>query len=462
MTIQGRLSFWYSLVVLVVLAVAGASVLALQARLGLARVDAELAAASASAGSALATELREGQGLADAARDLVGELELSGAGFAIVSAEGVVLGASPIDGLRPGDSAILAAADAATSAGARSTRLRIRSASAPATAGGFRVVTWKPLGPLDAERGTLGRALLLGTPVTVFLSILGGVTIGRRALRPLASMAAQASAIRPSELEARLSVPNPSDELGVVAQAFNGVLERLARSLRQQRSFMADASHQLRTPVSVMRTTAQVTLSRGDRSQEEYREALAVIERQAERLTKLVNDMFMLAMVDAEARPLQPAPFYFDEMADDIVSDLRVLAVAKHVALELSATAETPYVGDESLLRQMLANLLENAIRHAPAHGAVTVALDRSAEVIALSVADTGAGIAAGDVERVFDRFVRLDSSGADAGGGLGLPIARWIAEAHGGSLVLTSTSAAGSEFLVTLPVAPVGSADLA
>ena len=462
MTIQGRLSFWYSLVVLVVLAVVGAAVLGLQARLGLARVDAELAEASASVAATLATELREGQGLADAARDLVSELELSGAGFALVSAEGVVLGASAIDGLRPGDNAILVAADAATSAGARSTRLRIRSASAPATAGGFRVVTWKPLGPLDAERGTLGRALLLGIPFAVVLSVLGGFTIGRRALRPLATMAAQARAIRPSELEARLSVPNPSDELGVVAQAFNGVLERLARSLRQQRAFMADASHQLRTPVSVMRTTAQVTLSRDHRAEAEYRHALGVVERQAGRLTKLVSDMFTLAMVDAEARPLQLAPFYLDEKVNDVVSELRVLATGRDVSLEAADVSETPYVGDESLLRELLVNLLENAIRYTPARGAVVVSLSTEVDGIALRVKDTGQGIAATDVERVFDRFVRIDSANSDGGGGLGLPIARWIAEAHGGSLILASTSAAGSEFLVTLPVAPVVSADLA
>ena len=315
-----------------------------------------------------------------------------------------------------------------------------------------RVVTWTSLGPLDAERSTLARALLLGIPVAVLLAVLGGLTIGRRALAPLSAMAAQTAAIRLSDLDARLTVAHPSDELSRVALAFNALLDRLALSLRHQRTFMADASHQLRTPVSVIRTTAQVMVQRDTRPEGDYREALSLVARQAERLTKLVNDMFTLASADAQARPLQLAPFYLDEMVLEVVKDFGVLAAAKHVCLESSPAIETLYVGEEQLLRQMLANLVENAIRHTPAGGTVTISLTRAIDAMLVAVTDSGAGIAEGDVARIFERFVRLEPCGADAGGGLGLPIARWIAEAHGGSVVLASTGATGSRFLVTLP----------
>lgn len=454
MTIRGRLSLWYSLVVFAVLVAAGVSVLVLQARLGLARVDAELEAAAASVASTLRNELDEGQGLVAAVRDMVIEVTLARQGYGVVSAEGTVIGASGIDGGVPlAGALLLAAGGTPTTAAAGATRIRIRARPPVAGAGDFRVVTWMSLEPLDVERATLGRTLLLGIPVAVLLAVLGGLTIGRRALAPLSEMAAQAAAIRLSDLDARLTVANPSDELGRVALAFNALLDRLALSLRQQRTFMADASHQLRTPVSVVRTTAQVMLQRGQRGEVDYREALDVVARQAERLTKLVNDMFTLAMADAQARPLQLAPFYLDEMVVEVVKDLGVLAAARHVRLDPWPTIETLYVGEEQLLRQMLANLVENAIKHTPEDGTVSVSVTPAVDAILVAVTDTGAGIGKGDVARIFERFVRLESSSADAGGGLGLPIARWIAEAHGGTVVLASTGATGSRFVVTLPL---------
>ena len=452
MTIRGRLSLWYSLVVFVALVTAGTLVLFLQARLGLARVDAELADAAATVAGVLRNELQEGQDLSTAVRDMVSELVLAGEGFAVISPADTVVDASAIDGVQLPDRVLVAAAATPATMDAGPARIRIRAVTAAARASDVRVVTWKALGPLEIERRTLGRALLIGIPIAVCVSILGGLTIGRRALRPLTVMAGQAGAIRSSDLDARLSVTDVSDELGMVGLAFNGLLERLAAARRQQRTFMADASHQLRTPVSVIRTTAQVMLSRAPRSEHDYRDALDVVARQAERLTKLVNDMFTLAMADAQARPLQLASFYLDEMITEVAAEVAVLAAAKHVALDAAAVIETPCVGDEFLLRQLLANLLENAIRHTPPHGTVTVNLTRSSSGILVSVADTGPGITAADTERVFERFVRLGSSGTDAGGGLGLPIARWIAEAHGGHLVLADTGPAGSRFEVRLP----------
>jgi signal transduction histidine kinase len=316
-------------------------------------------------------------------------------------------------------------------------------------------VVWTSLGPLQAERQNLERAMLLGIPLSVGLAVAAGLGIGRRALRPLEAMVRQTAAIDGRSPSARLTGFNPHDELGTLGRGFNALLDRLAASLQQQRVFMADASHQLRTPVSVVRTSAQVMLTREGRSEEEYRDSLDVIARQARKLTRMVDDMFTLALADADALPLQPAPLYLDELVDEATEDVRMLAVAKDIRLSTELAGETPFLGDEHLLRQMLTNLLENAIRHTPPLGTVTVSLTRSPDGVRLVVADAGSGIDSADAERVFDRFVRLDAAGREAGGGLGLPIARWIAESHGGTLVLVTTGPQGSRFEISLPQSP-------
>jgi len=228
-------------------------------------------------------------------------------------------------------------------------------------------------------------------------------------------------------------------------------LRPLDEALRMQREFMADASHQLRTPVSVVRTAAQVTLSRDDRSIDEYRESLEIIGRQSQRLSKMVDDMFMLARVDAQGRPLQRGPMYLNEVLDDVARDARPLAGDRHVTLTTAPDDDVPFNGDEDLLKQMVWNLVENAVRHSPPTGTIRLALSRNGGDVAIVIEDDGPGIAATDRARVFDRFVRLESASGGAGAGLGLPIARWIAEAHGGSLTLDETPI-GCRFRIVLP----------
>jgi len=452
LSIRTRLSLWYGLMVFLTLVGAGIFVLWLQARLGLARVDEELQAASVTVAGVLRNELDEGLDLPDSVRDMMAELSLTGDGFAIITADGAVLGTKVANNPSLSDALIQSAQTTPATVPAFPADTRIRAEPLDYLGHHLRVVTWKSLAPLHAEGNTLERAMLLGIPVAVLLAIGGGLSIGRRALRPLGEMASQAEAIGTHNLHARLSIANPRDELGTLGHAFNELLERLAASLQQQRAFMADASHQLRTPVSVIRTAAQVTLSRDHRSETEYRESLDVVARQAQRLTKSVDDMFILALADTEARPLQNAPLYLDELVGEVVDDLRMVADARNVTLRGDSAGETPFRGDEYLLRQMLTNLLENAIRHTPRLGVVAVSITRAANALTVAVTDTGPGIAAEHAERVFERFVRLDPQGSEAGGGLGLPIARWIAEAHGGTLCLASTGATGSRFVVTLP----------
>lgn len=456
LSIRTRLTLWYSLIVFVSLIGAGWSILWLQGRLGLARTDAELTAATVAAAGVLRTELDEGLSVEQGVQDLMEELNLSDEGFAIVTASGSVLGSKMAHGPAIATAAIATAGATPVTVAAGSSGARIRAADFVHHEVRVRIVAWRSLAPLQAERRTLERAMLIGIPLAVVLAGIGGLSIGRRSLQSLAEMAVQSTRIGIRDLDVRLSTPNPFDELGTLARAFNGLLDRLGASIRQQRAFMADASHQVRTPVSIIRTAAQVSLSQQVRSVAEYRESLALVARQAQRLTKMVDDMFMLAMADADARPLQMAPLYLDEIVDEVVDDIRPIGRSREITLRSESVGETPFVGDEHLLRQLVTNLLENAIRHTPPHGTVTVALTRADGAVRLQVADTGGGIGAGDVDRIFERFVRLGPAGSEAGGGLGLPIARWIAEAHGGTLVLAATGPHGSRFLLTLPSSAV------
>jgi signal transduction histidine kinase len=225
---------------------------------------------------------------------------------------------------------------------------------------------------------------------------------------------------------------------------------------------MADASHELRTPLSAVQAAADVTLQRPHRDEDEYREALALVADQARRLTRIVEEMFTLARADAGHLPLRRAPLYLDETLADVVRAARVLAEPRGVAVELATPGESPLVGDEDLLRRLVLNLVDNAIRHSPSGAVVRLGLERTADGYRVTVSDQGPGIPEEARERVFERFFRLDTArgreedgSAGSGAGLGLSIARWIAEAHGGRLDLVRSDAQGSLFAATLPLAP-------
>ena len=243
------------------------------------------------------------------------------------------------------------------------------------------------------------------------------------------------------------------DELGQLEQAFNGLLARLRAALRAQRQFMADASHELRTPVSVMRAVSDVTLDRAHRDEGEYRDALAMVGAQTQHVGRVLEDMLMLARADAGGYPLRLVPLYLNEVLHECRDALASLAQERGVAIQVTSPTDVALVGDEDLLRRMVLNLLQNAVQHTRSGGRVDVSVLWSDTEASIVVADEGPGIPMADRARIFDRFVQLDSARRRAGAGLGLPISRWIAEAHGGRVELLTTSAAGSTFVASLPV---------
>jgi len=304
---------------------------------------------------------------------------------------------------------------------------------------------------LDTLQNVLGIAIVLALSLTGG----GGWLLARRSLSPLAAMAAATERITANNLGERLPVGS-SDELGRLASRFNDLLSRLSASFSQQRQFMADASHELRTPLSVVRTAAQVTLQKPERSDAEYREALAVIEQQAARLGRIVEDMFALTRADMNELPLDISEIYLDEVIADTTRAAGVLAQCKGLHLTAEDLQEAPYRGDERLLRQMIFNLLDNAIKFTSKGGTVDVRLRRADASYEITVADTGCGIPNELQLLVFERFFRADKARVGTNGlggaGLGLAIARTIAELHQGHLTLKHSGPEGSTFCILLP----------
>jgi two-component system OmpR family sensor kinase len=311
---------------------------------------------------------------------------------------------------------------------------------------------------LDDQLELLQDFLLIVVPLIMLLAGLGGWVLARRSLAPVLAMSERASRISADKLDQRLEVVNPRDELGRLAATFNDLLERLGKSFAQQRQFMADASHELRTPLSAIRTAAAVTLQRLERDPGEYREALAIVEQEARRLTRIVEDMFLLARADAGHPSLQNTRFYLDELLAESARAAAVLASQKKVVFDAAPLVEAPFFGDEALLRQMMWNLLDNALKHTPEGGRVGVALESHDSHYVITVTDSGRGIPAEIQPRIFERFYRADEArvrtetAVESGAGLGLPIARWIAEVHGGRLELRRSDPTGSTFVVHLP----------
>jgi heavy metal sensor kinase len=299
-------------------------------------------------------------------------------------------------------------------------------------------------------------------PIALLLASAGGYFLARKSLAPVVSMASQAGRIGAANLHDRLAIQNEKDELGHLARSFNGLLDRLDQSFERQRRFMADASHELRTPVAILRGEAEVALARPDRAPAEYRESLGVLRDESQRLTHIVEDLFTLARADAGQYPLTLRDFYLDELVADCLYTTRTLALAKHITMTADIAGEIPIHADEVLLRRMLLNLLDNALKYTPEGGSIAVSCGRIGAEYALRIKDSGPGIPPDLQERIFERFFRVDKARSrmetDGGGaGLGLSIARWIAGSHQGRLELTRSDSSGSTFTAYLP-APVRS----
>ncbi|CAN5433911.1 ATP-binding protein [soil metagenome] len=300
----------------------------------------------------------------------------------------------------------------------------------------------------------LALALLLGFPVVVLVSLVGGYFFAGRVLAPIRAMANKAQEITADKLSERLHIHDADDEFGHLARVFNETFGRLEDSFDRMRRFTADASHELRTPLTVIRSVGENALQHSH-DPARHADSIGSMLEETDRLVRLLDDLLLLTRAESGKLPLQVEEFDVAELALDVVNCLRVLAEEKQQELNFVVQDAPRARGDQATIRQALINLLANAIRYTPEHGRITVKALRTIQGDSIiEVADNGPGIAPEHQLRIFDRFYRIDAGRSrDTGGaGLGLAIARWAIEINGGTIALESTEAGGSIFRICLP----------
>jgi heavy metal sensor kinase len=292
----------------------------------------------------------------------------------------------------------------------------------------------------------------LAVPIVVGLAGFGGYHLVKRTLRPVDRLVAGANAITAEHLDVRLPVANARDEVGQIAQAFNATLAKLEQSFNQLRRFTANASHELRTPLTALRTTGQAALASGG-GLEDYREAVGDMLEEVEQLSRVLDTMILLAQADAGIIPVEREPVDLDALVTGVARECDVLAQDKEQRVSLSCAAGAATV-DPTVLRIAVANILHNAIRYGPPSSTVKVRAFADSTSWTIEVEDSGPGIAEEHHAKLFERFYRVDPgrSRALGGIGLGLAMARWSVEAHGGRIHVKSREGAGSIFRIVLP----------
>jgi heavy metal sensor kinase len=299
--------------------------------------------------------------------------------------------------------------------------------------------------------------LLAGLPFVLVFAGLGGYFLARHALSPIERMARRVHEINAERLNARLDVENPHDELGVLASAFNETLARLERSFEQLRRFTSDASHELRTPLTAIRSVGEVGLQKRGAA-EDYREVIASMLEESVRLTRLVDSLLTIARADSGQIQVERMTLPLIPLVRDVTSLLDVLAEEKGQKVSIAGDDTIQVQADGAILRQVLTNVLDNAIKYSYSGSFISVRVSRAADdTVAIEVEDDGPGIPPAHREKIFDRFYRIDEGRSrDTGGaGLGLAIAKWGAEAHGGRLELVCPAGGGSTFRLVLPEIP-------
>ncbi len=301
--------------------------------------------------------------------------------------------------------------------------------------------------------------LFISIPSLLLCAAAGGYWISTRALAPVDQITRTARTISAQNLSSRLVVPKTGDELQRLSETLNGMLERLEAAFKKITQFTADASHELRTPVAVMRTRAELSLRKA-RSADEYRDVIAEVLAELEKTSGLIEQLMFLARADSGAETLHFAATNVAEVLREACHQGSALAEAKQIDFQEQISGDSMWIrGDASSLRRLFLILIDNAVKYTPASGQIEVSLQRNDGYAVAEVRDTGIGIAEADLPNVFERFYRADKARTrESGGvGLGLSIGRWIAEVHAGTIVVHSSPGRGSIFQIRLPITNAG-----
>ncbi len=294
---------------------------------------------------------------------------------------------------------------------------------------------------------------LILVPSLLFVAGVVGLFLAGKALKPIREIARTTRHITVNNLEERITVPVARDDVGQLAATINGMLDRLSLSFQKITQFTADASHELRTPLTIMRGELEIAL-RGERSVEDYLETLGSSLEEVERMSKIVNDLLLLSKSDMGQEVLHCDLVDLRVLLTNLLSHFKILADEQQIQLGSTLAEVETVFGDQLRLRQLLVNLLTNAIRYTPVGGKINLTLKGCDGGVEIAIADTGIGIPAEDIPRIFDRFYRADKARSRqyGGSGLGLSIVKWIVDAHQGTIKVDSVVGEGSVFRVVLP----------
>lgn len=326
-----------------------------------------------------------------------------------------------------------------------------------AAPGSYFIQAAHALDTIEAELASAVARFLFILPVVLALAALGGVFLASAALRPVARLTRIAESIQGDRLALRSRYTGPDDEIGRLAHAFDGMLDRLEASFAREKRFTADASHELRTPLAALKGGVEVTLSR-PRSAEEYEAALRGMRGEVNRLVSLSADLLLLARVGQSALDPDPEGVVLSTLLDSCAEGLTDRMAQRGLSLSRELGADLRVVGSRDHLARLFMNLLENAVKYADEGGSIRIRSFRESDRAIVSIANTGPGITPGELAHVFEPFYRGDGArsrrgGSGGGAGLGLAIAREIAEAHGGSLSISSLEGGETLARVELPL---------
>lgn len=285
-------------------------------------------------------------------------------------------------------------------------------------------------------------------PGYVILAAIGSMFLSRRALKPIRQITLTAKKISEGDLSKRIDGIVSHDEVGELADTFNQMIEELEVSFQRERQFTSDASHELRTPMTVITACTEDALFTQDAAIRE--ENLRMIQKENERMTKMLSQLLMLSRGYEGRYHFQPEELGLYDMAESVSESLAPLAVAKSIQIHNQIPEQQMIYADQSLFTQLLMNLLENAIKYGKENGNIWLTMEHRDEKLALCVRDDGIGISDEDLPKIFERFYRADKARNRSGSGLGLAIAKWIVTLHGGELFVESTLGKGTKFMVT------------
>ena len=309
-----------------------------------------------------------------------------------------------------------------------------------------------PLSQLNEVLRNLGFSLLFLLPLTVLLTGLSGVFLVQMTLRPVDQMIETIHQITAENLKLRLKIPGTRDEISSLAKTFNQMITRLDESFTSQRQFMEDISHELKTPLSVLKGELEVTLKR-IRSPQEYETALQSSLEEVNRIAGIVENLLTLARFDAKTTALQAVPLDLNVLIKDTVDAIQVLAVQKEITIQFNSAHSVEILADKNQIKRLILNIVDNAIKYTQPGGKISIDLSQQKDWASMDIVDTGVGIPENELPHIFDRFYRVDKSRSSIGFGLGLSIAQSIAKAHGGMISAKANLPQGTVFTISLPV---------